>query len=147
LISEIHMTLNRMFPLTLITANLSQPYAQNASTLNETMVCHTRFGHLPFQSLRLLQKHSMVKVLPIFKVVSMHRNYFRTSSCTRFVLFFLYSNILLYVIFFLSAFPASQFITSVRKSISGLAMKFTVTKMKLKFRISDLKEIAMKLQI
>ena len=48
LISEIYMTPNRMFPLTLKTANLSQPYAQSASTLNETMVWHTRFGHLPF---------------------------------------------------------------------------------------------------
>jgi hypothetical protein len=48
LISEIHMTQNRMFPLTLRTANLIQPYAQSASTLNETMVWHTRFGHLPF---------------------------------------------------------------------------------------------------
>jgi hypothetical protein len=67
LISEIHMTQNRMFPLTLRTANLIQPYAQSASTLNETMVWHTRFGHLPFQSLSLLQKHSMVKGLPIFK--------------------------------------------------------------------------------
>jgi hypothetical protein len=56
LISEIHMTQNRMFPLTLRTANLIQPYAQSASTLNETMVWHTRFGHLPLQSLSLLQK-------------------------------------------------------------------------------------------
>jgi transposase InsO family protein len=31
------------------------------------MVWHTRFGHLPFQSLSLLQKHSMVKGLPVFK--------------------------------------------------------------------------------
>jgi hypothetical protein len=67
LISEMHMTPNRMFPLTLRTAYMSQPYAQSASTLNETMVWHTRFGHLPFQSLSLLQKHSMVKGLPIFK--------------------------------------------------------------------------------
>jgi transposase InsO family protein len=67
LISEIHMTQNRMFPLTLRTANLNQTYAQSASIPNETMVWHTRFGHLPFQSLSLLQKHSMVKGLPIFK--------------------------------------------------------------------------------
>jgi hypothetical protein len=67
LISKIHMTPNRMFPLTLRNANLSQPYAQSASNLNETMVWHTIFGHLPFQSLSLLQKNSMVKGLPIFK--------------------------------------------------------------------------------
>jgi hypothetical protein len=54
LIFEIHMTSNKIFPLTIRTANLSQPYAQSASTLNETMVWHTRFGHLPFQSLSLL---------------------------------------------------------------------------------------------
>jgi hypothetical protein len=54
LISEIHMTPNMIFPLTLRTTNLSQPYAQSASTLNETMVWHTIFGHLPFQSLSLL---------------------------------------------------------------------------------------------
>jgi hypothetical protein len=35
--------------------------------MNESMVWHTRFGHLPFQSLSLLQKNSMVKGLPIFK--------------------------------------------------------------------------------
>ena len=57
LISKIHMTQNRMFPLTLRTANLSQPYGQSASTLNETMVWHTIFGYLPFQSLSLLQKN------------------------------------------------------------------------------------------
>jgi hypothetical protein len=41
----------------------------------------------------------------------LHSTYFFiSSSCTRFVLFFLYSNILFYVLFFLSAFLASQFI-------------------------------------
>jgi hypothetical protein len=67
LISEIHMIQNRMFPLTLRTRNLIQTYAQSASTPNEAMVWHTRFGNLPFQSLSLLHKHSMVKGLPIFK--------------------------------------------------------------------------------
>jgi hypothetical protein len=61
------MAQNMMFPLTLKTANLIQTYAQSASTPNETMVWHTRFGHLPFQSLSLLHKHSMVKGLPLFK--------------------------------------------------------------------------------
>jgi hypothetical protein len=54
LISKIHMSLNRMFPLTLITANLIQPYAQSASTLNETLILHTISGHLPFKSLSIL---------------------------------------------------------------------------------------------
>ena len=64
LISEILMTPNRMFPLTLRTANLSQPYAQNASTINETMVWHTRFGHLPFQSLRMLEAIKNIIIPP-----------------------------------------------------------------------------------
>jgi hypothetical protein len=67
LISEIHMNQNMLFPLTLRTTNLIQTYAQSASTPNETMVWHTRFGHLPFQSLSILQNYSMVKGLPIFK--------------------------------------------------------------------------------
>jgi transposase InsO family protein len=67
LIYEIHISRNRMFLITLITTNLIQSYAQSASTPNETMVWHTIFGHLPFQSLSLLQKHSIVKGLPIFK--------------------------------------------------------------------------------
>jgi hypothetical protein len=41
LISEIHMTKNKMFPLTPRTANLIQSYAQSASTPNETMFWHT----------------------------------------------------------------------------------------------------------
>jgi hypothetical protein len=67
LISKIHMTQNRMFPVTLRTANLFQSYAQSASTPNEILVWHTSFGHLPFQSLIFLQKNSMAKGLPIFK--------------------------------------------------------------------------------
>jgi hypothetical protein len=47
LISEICMTQNRIFPLTLRTTNLIQPYAQSTTTPNETMVWHTRFVHLP----------------------------------------------------------------------------------------------------
>jgi hypothetical protein len=67
LISKIHMTRNRMFPLTIRTSNLTQPYAHSASTPNETMIWHARFEHLPFLSLSLMQKHCMVKGLPIFK--------------------------------------------------------------------------------
>jgi hypothetical protein len=48
LIFEIHMSRNGMFPLALRNENLIQSYAQSASTCNETMVWHTRFGHLPF---------------------------------------------------------------------------------------------------
>jgi hypothetical protein len=56
-----------MFPLTFRTTNLTQYYAQSASTPNETMIWLEIFGHLPFQSLIFLQKHSMFKGLPIFK--------------------------------------------------------------------------------
>lgn len=54
LISEIHMTRNRMFPPTLRTANMTQPYPQTARTLNEVVLWHARFGHIPFQSLSLM---------------------------------------------------------------------------------------------
>jgi hypothetical protein len=54
LISEIHMTGNRMFPLALRIANLTQSYAQSASTPNETMILHEIFEYLPFKSLSLL---------------------------------------------------------------------------------------------
>jgi hypothetical protein len=56
-----------MFPLTLRTAIMTQPYAQSASTLNDNMLWNALFGHLSFESLILLQKNSMVKGLPIFK--------------------------------------------------------------------------------
>lgn len=54
LISEIHMTRNRMFPPTLRTANMTQPYPQTAPTPNEVVLWHARFGHIPFQSLSLM---------------------------------------------------------------------------------------------
>jgi hypothetical protein len=54
MISEIHMTRNRMFPLTLRIAKLIQSYAQSASFPIETMIQHAIFGHLPFPSLSLL---------------------------------------------------------------------------------------------
>jgi hypothetical protein len=67
LIAKIQMTKNRMFPLNLRSVNLSQSYAQNVSNTDETLLWHARFGHLPFRSLSLLQKHSMVKGLPCFE--------------------------------------------------------------------------------
>ena len=54
LTSEIHMTRNKMFPLTLGTANLTKSYAQSASTPNETMIWHEIFGHLPFKTLSVM---------------------------------------------------------------------------------------------
>jgi hypothetical protein len=65
LIAKIQMTKNRMFPLNLRSVNLSHSHAQNVSSTNETLLWHARFGHLPFRSLSLLQKHSMVKGLPV----------------------------------------------------------------------------------
>jgi hypothetical protein len=56
-----------MFPLNLRTGNLTQYYAQSASTTHETMILHAIFGHLTFHSISLLEKQSMVKGIPIFK--------------------------------------------------------------------------------
>jgi hypothetical protein len=59
------MTKKKMFPLNLRSVNLSQPYAQNLSNTDETLLCHARFDHIPFKSLSLVQKHVMVNDLPI----------------------------------------------------------------------------------
>jgi hypothetical protein len=64
-IEKIQMIKNKMFPLNLRSVNLSQSYAQNFSNSYESLLWHSRFGHIPFRSLSLLQKHSMVKGLPI----------------------------------------------------------------------------------
>jgi hypothetical protein len=65
LVAKVQMTKNRMFPLNLRSVNMSQSYAQNVSSTDETWLWHLRYGHLPFRSLSLLQKQSMVKGLPI----------------------------------------------------------------------------------
>jgi transposase InsO family protein len=65
IIATIQMTKNRMFPLILRNLNLSQSYAQNVSSSDETWLWHLRYGHLPFSSLSILQKKSMVKGFPI----------------------------------------------------------------------------------
>jgi hypothetical protein len=65
IIATIQMTKNRMFPLILRNVSLSQSYAQNVSSSDETWLWHLRYGHLPFSSLSLLQKKSMVKGFPI----------------------------------------------------------------------------------
>jgi len=58
-------TKNRMFPLYLKSANLSESYAHTVSTHGETWLWHYRYGHLPFKSLSLMQKQSMVQGLPV----------------------------------------------------------------------------------
>jgi hypothetical protein len=65
LIAKIQMIKNRMFPLNLRSVNFSQAYAQNVSNTDETLLCHARFGHLPFKSISLLQKHAMAKGIPV----------------------------------------------------------------------------------
>ena len=65
IIAIVQMTKNRMFPLILGNVNLSQSYAQNVSISDETWLWHIRYGNLPFISLSLLQKKSMVKGFPL----------------------------------------------------------------------------------
>ena len=63
LISKVEMTKNRIFPLSLRSANLPHPVANTVSHQDESWLWHCRFGHLPFKSLNLLHKQSMVKGL------------------------------------------------------------------------------------
>jgi hypothetical protein len=69
LIAKIEMTKNKMFPLNPRSVNFSQSYAQIVSNTNETLLWHSRFGDFPFKSLSLLQKHAMVKGLPILNEI------------------------------------------------------------------------------
>ena len=59
------MTKNRIFPLSLRSSNLPHPVAHTISSQDESWLWHCRSGHLPFKSLNILHKHSMVKGLPI----------------------------------------------------------------------------------
>ena len=59
------MTKNGIFPLSLKSANLPQYVAHIVSSLDESWLWHCRFSHLPFKSLNLLHKQSMVKGLPV----------------------------------------------------------------------------------
>jgi hypothetical protein len=65
LVAKVQITKNIMFQLNMRNVNMSQSYAQNVSSIDETWLWHIRYGHLPFKSLRLLQKYSMVNELPI----------------------------------------------------------------------------------
>jgi hypothetical protein len=68
LITQVQMTKNRMFPSRLRSLTLSQSYAHNVSSSDETWLWCLRYGHLPFSSLNLSQKKSMVKGLPMINV-------------------------------------------------------------------------------
>ena len=61
LLAKLQMTKNRLFPLENKSMNM---YAHNVSTTNENELWHYRYGHLPFQSMSLLQKQCMVNKLP-----------------------------------------------------------------------------------
>ena len=63
LIAKFEMTENKIFPLSLRSANLPQFVAHIVSSLDETWLWHCIFGHLPFKNLNLLQKQSMVQGL------------------------------------------------------------------------------------
>ena len=47
LIAKVEMTKNRMFPLSLKSANLPQFVSHTISSLDESWLWHCRFGHLP----------------------------------------------------------------------------------------------------
>ena len=59
------MTKNKIFPLSLKSANLPQSISYTISSLDESWLWHCIFGHFPFKSLNLLHKQSMVKGLPV----------------------------------------------------------------------------------
>ena len=56
LIAKVEMTKNRIFPLSLRSANLPHPIAHIVSSQDESWLLHCRFGHLPFKSFNLLHK-------------------------------------------------------------------------------------------
>jgi hypothetical protein len=62
------MTKNMMFPLNLRGVNLFQPYAQNVSNTYDTLLWHASFCYIPFKSSSLLQKHAIIKGLPILNI-------------------------------------------------------------------------------
>ena len=59
------MTNNRIFPLSLRSANLPDLVSHTVSTLDESWLWNYKFSHLPFKSLNILHKQSMVKELPV----------------------------------------------------------------------------------
>jgi len=59
LIEKVEKTKNMMFPLTLRSKNLSQTFSHNMSIIDESQILNSRYGHIPFKSLSLIQKHSM----------------------------------------------------------------------------------------
>ena len=61
LIAKVEMNKNRIFHLSLRSANLPQSVAHIVSSQDESWLWHYIFGHLPFKSLNLLHKQSMVK--------------------------------------------------------------------------------------
>jgi hypothetical protein len=65
LIAKKQLTKNVMFSLNLRSVNIFESYAQNVSNAYDTLLLNSRFGHLPFKSINLLQKKSTVKGLHI----------------------------------------------------------------------------------
>ena len=59
------MTKNRMFPLSLKSANLPQFVSHIVSSLDESWLWNYRFGHLPLKILNLLHTQLMIKGLPV----------------------------------------------------------------------------------
>ena len=73
LIAKIEMTKNRIFPLSLRSSNLPQFVAHTISSLDESWLWHCTFSHIPFKSLNILHKQSMVKGLAV--IHEQHNSY------------------------------------------------------------------------
>lgn len=64
LIMSTQMSSNRMY---IIYAPVIVPMCLKTSTMNETKLCHDRYGHLSYKGLNTLIKKKMVRDLPILK--------------------------------------------------------------------------------
>ena len=76
LIAKVEITKNRIFPLSHRSANLLQHVAHTVSSQDESWLWHYIFDHLPFKSLNLLHKQSMVKGLLVI-----HEQYSTHEDC------------------------------------------------------------------
>ena len=56
LIAKAEMNKNRIFPLSLRSANLLHHVAHTVSSQDESWLWHCRFGHIPFKNLNILHK-------------------------------------------------------------------------------------------
>lgn len=65
LITSVKMTSNKVFPLIM---PLKSKYALKCKNVDESTLCHMRFGHLNFSSLKILKQKEMVIGLPSINI-------------------------------------------------------------------------------